>query len=340
MKNLSLLLLAALILVVACGKNNAPEPIYAPDSNEYNFFQKLAEKEPLVNPDEANELVTSNKFTIYTNDVMPMLMRQFGRSIDNPETITAEQIKQVLFFASSQEGERRMLVQAAHDAKISVTDSTVEAEMQRFYSSAGGEEKFVEAITKQGVTLDFVKEDVRKSTFARQYLEKEIYGNVEISDEELAEAYKQDRTATVRHILLNTRGKSDDEKAVIRAKMDSLLERARGGEDFAELAKQYTEDPGSKAKGGLYEKFAKGRMVKPFEDAAFNLPIESISDVVVTEYGFHIIKILSREKETRPLEEVKNELSQTTLQNKKRDAYQTALEELKKKYKYKELLEI
>lgn len=340
MKNLFLLLLAALVLVVACGKNNAPAPMYAPESNEYKFFQKLAEKEPLLNPDEANELVTCSKFSVYTNDIMPMLMRQWGRSMGNPESIPVEQIKQVLFFASAQEGERKLLVQAAQDAKISVTDDTVEVEMQRFYASSGGEEKFIEAITKQGVTLEFVKDDVRKSTYARRYLENEIYGSVEVSEDELAEIYKQDKTATVRHILLNTRGKSDDEKAAIRAKMDSLLERARGGEDFAELAKKYTDDPGSKATGGLYEKFARGRMVKPFEDASFNLPIGSISDIVETEYGFHIIKIESREKETRPFETVKAELSNAGLQTKKREAYQTALDELKEKYKYKELLEI
>jgi hypothetical protein len=73
---------------------------------------------------------------------------------------------------------------------------------------------------------------------------------------------------------------------------------------------KFSEDPGSKNTGGLYENFPKGQMVKPFEDAAFTLPIGSLSDIVETPYGYHILKIIDRKKETKPYEEVKKDLEE------------------------------
>ena len=72
--------------------------------------------------------------------------------------------------------------------------------------------------------------------------------------------------------------------------MEGLLKRARAGEDFAKLAKEYSEDPGSKDKGGEY-KFPRGQMVPEFEAAAFSLKTNQVSDIVTTSFGYHIIKL-------------------------------------------------
>lgn len=92
-----------------------------------------------------------------------------------------------------------------------------------------------------------------------------------------------------------------------RARAEDLLRRIRGGEDFATLAKQYTEDPGSKETGGFYDWFGRGRMVKEFENGAFGLRVGNVSGIVETQYGFHIIKSVGHReklnKETGKLEE-------------------------------------
>ena len=123
----------------------------------------------------------------------------------------------------------------------------------------------------------------------------------------------------MRHILLLTQGKTDQEKAEARTKIEDILAKAKAGADFAELAKQYSEDTGSKDNGGLYENFPRGQMVKPFEDAAFSVPVGEFSGVVETDFGYHILKVVDRKKETRPFEEVRAEIESRLKQGKAGD---------------------
>jgi parvulin-like peptidyl-prolyl isomerase len=139
----------------------------------------------------------------------------------------------------------------------------------------------------------------------------------------------------VRHILIMTQGKSDQEKAAARTKIEDILAKAKAGADFAELAKQYTEDTGSKDSGGLYSDFPRGRMVKPFEDAAFSVPVGEISGVVETTYGYHILKVIDRKKETRTFEEVRPELESKLKKTQQGTVVQDYVKQLKDKAKFK-----
>ena len=147
------------------------------------------------------------------------------------------------------------------------------------------------------------------------------------------EAAKTDQTASVRHILFLTQGKTDAEKAEIRTKAEGVLAKAQAGEDFVELVKQYSEDPGSKDNGGLYENFARGQMVKPFEDASFSLPVGGLSGLVETSFGYHIIKIVERKKESRTFEEARAEIESRLQQAKQGTLVQDTVQALKDKAK-------
>lgn len=129
--------------------------------------------------------------------------------------------------------------------------------------------------------------------------------------------HKNDRFTTpaqvhARHILFSVeQGATDADKAKIKETATGVLTRARTGEDFATLAKTYSQDPGTAPKGGDLGFFPRGRMVKEFEEAAFNLSAGSISNLVESQFGYHIIKVEAVEAErVRSLEETRAEIHQ------------------------------
>jgi peptidyl-prolyl cis-trans isomerase D len=129
--------------------------------------------------------------------------------------------------------------------------------------------------------------------------------------------YKIENRAHVEHILFKTIGKTDAEIAEIHQKAEDVLKQAKHGANFEDLAKKYSEDDGTKAKGGDLDWIVDGQTVPEFQQAAFSLPKGSISDLVKTQYGFHIIKVLDRETaHTETLEEVRDSILQTVLDQK------------------------
>jgi len=121
--------------------------------------------------------------------------------------------------------------------------------------------------------------------------------------------YQVPNQVHVQHILLKTVGATDAVVEETRKKAEDVLKQARKGGKFDELAKKYSEDPGSKDKGGDLGFIRQGQTVPEFEKAAFSLAPGQISDLVKTQYGFHIIKVLEKQTaHTRPFEEVKDSI--------------------------------
>jgi len=150
--------------------------------------------------------------------------------------------------------------------------------------------------------------------------------NTVVTDDDLKVAYQQNiqqfqvqNRVHAEHILLLTTGsKTDAEVAEIKKKAEDILAQAKKkGANFEDLAKKYSEDPGSKAKGGDLGWVLPGQMVPEFEKATFSLKVGEISDLIKTQYGFHIIKVLEKETaHTKTFDEVKDQLRPTLLLNK------------------------
>jgi len=128
--------------------------------------------------------------------------------------------------------------------------------------------------------------------------------------------YKLEDRAHIAHILFKTVGMTDAEAAEVKKKAEDVLSKAKHGGNFADLAKQYSEDT-SKDKGGDLGWIVRGQTVPEFEAAAFSLPKGSISDLVKTQYGFHIIQVIDREQaRTQTLDEVKASITNQLQQEK------------------------
>ncbi len=332
MKRIAIVTFALMLFCFSCTKN-AESPRYAADSPEFEFFKKLSEKDPRLNPEKVVVLISTSKFKITNNDVMPDIHRQLVQYSGNLDNYTEENIREFTGQIAESQAMRKLLVYGARDRNISVEDSTVQSRLDQIFAANGGKEAFLEQIERYGFTLEYVEQDIRDNLLASKFSDA-VIAEVKISEEEILKAYGEDKTATVRHILKMTQNKSDSLKKIIYAEMEDILAKARAGEDFAELAIQFSEDTGSKDNGGLLENFPRGYTVKPFEDAAFTLPVNSISDIVETMYGYHILQIVSRERETRPLEEARAEIEANLRSTKQRDAYNNRIEELKEKYNY------
>ena len=327
-KKTLILCFVLLIGLYGCGKKGGVAGLDK-DHPAYILAQDLAAVLPALDPANTISLVVSKNFTVTTVEVVQFFQTNLGNRIAELKGLDAPQLKNVVEQQAVQMAERKMLIDAAEDAKTAVSPEELDAALNYQYSRAGGQEAFQKALSENGLSKEEFKENIRIDLLIQNYLNALLGQEITVTDEEIFTVYEQDKTASARHILFLTEGKTEDEKAEILKRSEAILARARSGEDFAGLAKEYTEDPGSKDSGGLYENFGRGYMVKAFEDAAFSVPVGEISDVVETEYGYHIIKVLSREKESRPLDEVRSEIEEKIKQDKKSGTFERHLIELK-----------
>ena len=162
-----------------------------------------------------------------------------------------------------------------------------------------------------------------------EYLDKVIAKQVEVTEEELKQYYDDhqkefrvpERVRT-RHILIKAERTADDgERKKAREKAEGLLKRIRAGADFSKLAEEYSEDPGSRRKGGDLGFMPAGKMDPEFEKIAFSLNPGEVSDIVETDFGFHIIRCEEKEKPTiQPYAEVKEQVRKKVTVEKKTKA--------------------
>lgn len=181
-------------------------------------------------------------------------------------------------------------------------------------------------------------EQISKQVVISEFLKREIEQKVRISDEDAKNYYEANKAQyteqekyRARHILVDTEGEAKD-----------ILNRLNAGEDFAALAKEKSKCP-SKEKGGDLGLVSKGQMVPEFDNAALTLEPGKTSDVVKTQFGYHVIRLEEKQPaKERSFEEVKDQIKQTLLPLKQKENFEALLKELKDKNKvvvYKEELQ-
>jgi len=330
MKRVVVIVLLPILLLMGCSKEQK-EVKLEEGTPGYQLAKDLTPILPLLDPEVNAVLIKTNTFTMTTGEIIQTLYSNMGKRTDQLKTFDVERLRSIIDENATRLAERKLLLAAAKKAKSSVTQKEIDNILSFQYSRSGGEEKFLQILEENGIDLEFVKESIKKDLLIENYMNDYFASKILVSEEEVQKAYGEDKTASVRHILLLTQEKNEEEKAEIHKKMEEILSRAKKGEDFAGLAKAYSEDPGSKDNGGLYENFGRGQMVPPFEEAAFSVPIGEISDIVETAFGYHIIKVMDRKKETRSLDEVRAEIEAKIRQMQQNDVYQELLGQLKEK---------
>jgi peptidyl-prolyl cis-trans isomerase D len=225
-----------------------------------------------------------------------MIEEKFHKLITDGVSVTPQELQQEFQF----ENQKIKLdyVAASPDAladKINPSDSEIKA----YYDANKGKFQIPEKRVVRYGLLD----------------NNQLRQNIPVTDDELKAIYQQniqqyevpDRVQ-VEHILLTTVGKTDAEVAEAKKKAEDIEAQVKKGANFADLAKKNSDDPGSKEKGGDLGWIVHGQTVPEFDKAAFGLPVGGV-DLIRTQYGFHIIKVLAKENaHTKPFDEVKDSL--------------------------------
>jgi len=234
--------------------------------------------------------------------------------------------------------DEKILIHEANRKKIKVNKKEIQDGIEEIKKRFTTEEEYNQELTKQGLAEEKFKEQVKEQLMVIKLIDEEIKAKVvPPTDSEIEDFYKQHESemvepeqVRVRHILIKVDENTNKEEALKRIK-EILKEAKKGKTSFAELAKKYSEDT-SAPKGGDVGFFIRGQMVRKFEDAAFALNVGEISDVVETEYGYHIIQCVEkRAAEKKSLEEIRDYLRNFISQKKMEERYEKWLRTLRDK---------
>ena len=232
----------------------------------------------------------------------------------------------------------RLLRKLSADVKVS--DEDVDKTVEQIKAQFPSEDKMNEELKKNNQTLDKVKENIRTSLKEQQWIESQLGDKIAVTDADAKDFYDKNadkfqvpNEVRASHILFAVPQDAKPDAVAEKEKLAKKTEdRIKKGEDFAKLATELSDDPGSKATGGDLNFFTHDRMVPEFADAAFKMKVGDVSDPVKTQYGFHIIKVTDKkDARTVPFDEAKDKIESYLKESKKREAVTSLLKSVREK---------
>jgi foldase protein PrsA len=190
--------------------------------------------------------------------------------------------------------QNQIIKDKASELKVTVTDKQLQDRMKQIVTQVGGQKKLDKLLKEQSVTQAQLEEQL-KAQMLQDAVQQKVYADITVSQAEIEKYFNNPankaqfnvpESVDARHILVKTKAEAE--------KVRALLEADNTDANWKKVAKQYSTDTGSKNNGGSLGNFPKGRMVKPFEDAAFALKVGEISQPVKTQFGYHIIEVTKK----------------------------------------------
>jgi peptidyl-prolyl cis-trans isomerase C len=290
--------------------------------------------EPVANVDSQARKVVTFEGGDVTQGELDEFAEQSGVPKDDPQyQATVQQIMPQLVSIEIAKA-------YAQEHNITVSDKEVDQELAKLKEQVGdqarssgqdvsNQEAYEQALKQNNITEDQLREDIRENLPVQEVQER-VAGEAEPSDEEIQNYYEKNKEAQfttpeqrcVRHILFN---KDQKEKA------EDVKQQLENGGDFAKLAKENSQDPGSAAQGGDLGCLGKGETVPEFEQAAFGAERGEIVGPVQTEFGYHILQVTDvKSEQTRSLQEVESQIRAQLASEKQSEAFNKWIEEQKK----------
>jgi len=226
-----------------------------------------------------------------------------GQSAQLPEALNQRLKDQVINKMIADE----LLSQQAAKQGIKIEDQTIEDEIKKIKNRFGDENQYQGRLKAVGMTEKKLRAQIKQQAAISKLIENEIVPKIKITPDDAKKYYAantdkfgQPERVRAQHILLKVeKDDSADKKADTRKKLQDIQKKILAGEDFSSLAKEHSQGP-SNVRGGDLGYFTRGRMVKPFEDVAFKLAPNEVSDIVETQFGYHLIKVLDHQPQNNP----------------------------------------
>jgi peptidyl-prolyl cis-trans isomerase C len=241
----------------------------------------------------------------------------------------------------------KLLLQESKTRNITVPDDEIESRIAQIRGQFPSEEAFKQTLDQQKVTVEQLRADARSEMVVTKMLQSEVETKVAVKPEQVADFYQNNpdtfapgARARASHILISFPQNADAAaKQTARTKADAILKDVKAGKDFAALAREHSQDPGSAQNGGDLNFFERGQMVGPFDQTVFAMTPGQTSDIVETQFGYHIIKLTEKQpSRTVPLDEVRPQIQQFLENQARQQATQAFVESLKAKGKVEILI--
>lgn len=289
--------------------------------------------------DEVAAVVEGKKiYMSEVNNVLESVMARQGMSSDQLDT-NSPKMQQVKKSIVKNLVNRELLMLASLENKPKDLDKKVEKEFKGVKSRFKNDEDFKNALSKNQMTPDQLKERLRKNVLLDTYV-KDLQSGIKVNDDEAKKYYennkdkfKQPEQVKVSHIILRTGKKAKYDNP--EKKMNEIYGEIQNGKSFEEMAKKYSED-GSAEKGGSLGFIQKGKTVPAFEKVAFSTEVGKISKPFKTKFGYHIVKVTDKqEARQKSYSEVKDDINKVLKNQKTKEKLNNKLEELRSKYDVK-----
>ncbi|WP_438313659.1 foldase protein PrsA [Sporosarcina sp. FA9] len=253
------------------------------------------------------------------------------------DKITKDELYEVLVQSQGEKAlaaliDEKVIALEVKKKKVKISDKEIDKELETYIENAGSQEAFKATLEQNGITEAQLKENIVQYLSIRKLIEPRI----DITDEEIKAYFDENKaqldqpeSVEASHILV------EDE-----ATAKEVAQKIADGEDFAALAKEYSTDASNADKGGELGFFPRGKMVPEFDEAVFSMKLDTISEPIKTDFGYHIIKLTDKkEAKEAVLEDHKEDIKEGLFEEKLQGQYVEWLDEVRADYKIENSLE-
>jgi peptidyl-prolyl cis-trans isomerase C len=254
-------------------------------------------------------VITQEEFDREIDGLLQRLA-SMGRSFDDSQLLALK--KEVLEGLINAE----LLYQETQRRGITVEEAAIDEELKTLKGGFANEDAFRAALSTAHLSEALLRSQIKRRQAIEHFIAQEFAEKVRVSDKQTKDYYdshpqsfRQPEQVRASHILIKVDPKADEsQRAEARKQIEEIKRKLQEGEDFATLAKSFSQSP-SGARGGDLGYFRRGEMVGPFEEAAFALKPGEVSDPVETTFGYHLIRVIDKKPETTiPYEDIKDRI--------------------------------